>query len=175
MSVCAAGPARSCCGYWAKFSRLLSGPGRSAARRVRQEVGGSDGIFQHEKITVGWRAKRCRAAQHKVTGEKEERLTSPGARPWTGSGSGGGSEHQRVGKWTWIWAVALCYRARRGRGLARGRGRGGRGVSQPPPTLSCLFCKRNIKYSFPLWNLPPTLSKDHLALRLTCQPGRRSV
>lgn len=50
-----------------------------------------------------------------------------------------------------------------------------RGLPAAAAAFFCLFCTRNTKYSVPLCNLPPTLSKDSLAFPLTCQPGRRSV
>lgn len=69
--VCARRPSRCpCCGCWAKFSGLLSGPGRPAARRVRQ-VGQMGFSSLRKSPGVGWRVKRCRAVQRKVTAEKE--------------------------------------------------------------------------------------------------------
>lgn len=101
----AAGPALPCSGYWAKFSRLLSGP-----------AGGSDGIFQREKITEGWRAKRCRTAQ----GDRGEGERSDIARRSAMDGLGVRSI-QGWGMGT-VWAAGLCYRARPAGGSRGGVG-----------------------------------------------------
>lgn len=153
--------ARPCAGYWDKFSRLLSGPERSAARSVGQM--GFNSVRKSPRGGGGHSA----AVQRKVT--EGERAARPGARRWTGSGCGGAVEHPRLGERARLGAAALCYRAR-----PAGGSRGGVGeAAAATAAFFCLFCQRNIKYSFATCR-PPS-QKGDLALPLTCQPGRRSV
>lgn len=124
---------------------------RSAAWWMREEIGGSNGIFQCGKTTRGWRAKCCRVVQRKVTGEKKGGCRRPvlgdeRARGQEGESSISGWENGRgFGQRRFVSG------ARRGwRGLARGRWeRRPRGLPAPTAAFFSRFCKRNSKYFFP--------------------------
>lgn len=131
-------------------------------------------VWGHDR---GWRAKRCRAVQRKVTGEEEGGWHRPAAWRWPGWGSAGGIEHLRGETAVAVGSGALFA----GLGATGGDSRGGvgerpRGLPAAAAALSAPSLRNKYEILFfLLCNLPRTLSKDGLDFPLARQPGRRGV